>query len=169
MNMDLGSAIVGAIIITICMLPFIMIGRSRKKKEKQFIQALQNNANKHNCQINQQEVFGTFAIGMDEEHNTLFFSRSAKEKEEEQFVDLSNIKKCEVINTGRTFRNKNGNKNGTKTIIDKLELGFIPKAKDQPEIKWEFFNADISYQINGELHAMQKWATNINNLLSPKS
>ena len=38
MNMDLGSAIVGAIIITICILPFIMIGRSRKKKEKQFIQ-----------------------------------------------------------------------------------------------------------------------------------
>ncbi len=165
MNTDLGSTLIGALIIVICTIPFIIMGKSRNKKAKQLLNSLHNNASQHNCQITQHEVFGDFAIGMDKEHNALFFARRLKDSEEKQFVDLSKIKNCEIINSGRTIRTKNGNKNGTHTIIDRLELGFTPIVKNEPEIKWEFFNADINYQPNGELIAMRQWSKNINEQL----
>ncbi|MBD1263047.1 hypothetical protein HZY62_20820 [Maribacter polysiphoniae] len=159
MNLDLGSVIVGAIILIVCILPFILIGRSRKKREKHFLQSLSNIANQHNCQINQHEIFGTFAIGMDKVHNAVFFCRQFKDEMIEQYVDLTKIKNCKVINTGRTLKSKDGQ----KKVTDKLELGFSPSVKDKPEVKWEFFNADINFQPNGELLSMENWSKTINN------
>jgi len=164
MEMDLGSAIIGAVAIIICALPFVMMSRSRKKREKAFLQSLSKIATQNNCQINQHEIFGNFAIGIDETKNFVFFFRQVKDNEIEQLVDLSEIQSCKVINTSRNFKNKDGN----QKVIDKLELSFTPTAKNKPEIKMEFFNADVNIQLYGELQSIEKWSKLINDRLKHK-
>ncbi len=60
-------------------------------------------------------------------------------------------------------------KDGNQKMIDRLELCFISKAKDKPEIKLEFFNADVHPQLYGELQTVEKWSKLINGRLKPKN
>ena len=163
MEIDLGSAIVGAGTIVICAVPVIMMNRSIKKREKKFLQSLSEIATRNNCRINRHEIFGSFAIGIDESKNFVFFSRRTKDKEIDHTVNLGEIQKCQVINTSRTIKNKDVN----QKVIDRLELSFSPFAKNKPEFKLEFFNADDSARLHGELQSIEKWSKLINDRLNP--
>lgn len=164
MEMDLGTAIIGAISIILCALPFVMIRRSRKKREKVFLQSLSEIASKNNSQITQNEIFGSFAIGIDEIKNFVFSYRSVDDNVSEQIIDLGEIQSCKVINTSKTFTNNDA----SQKVIGRLELSFIPTAKNKPEIRLEFFNTDVNPQLNGELQSIEKWAKHINELLNHK-
>ena len=162
--MDLGSAIIGAIVIIICALPFVMMSRNSKKREKKNLQSLSEIATQNNCQIDQHEIFGSSAIGIDETKNFVFFYKLTKDKGIEQSVDLSEVQNCKVINTSRTLNNKGGN----RKVIDKLELSFLPIVQNRSEIKLEFFNSDDNLQLLGELQSIEKWSKLINDRLNHK-
>ena len=164
MEMDFGTAIVGAIAILLCALPFIMMNRTRSKRKKQFLNSLSKIASTKDSKIDHHEVFGTFAIGLDESKNMVFFSRSKNEQFEEQFIDLHEIESCQVINTNRTFRSSDG----VQKVIDRLELNLTPIVKTKPEIKLEFFNADVSLQLYDELLSIELWARRIGERLKNK-
>lgn len=162
--MDLGSAIFGAISIMLCVLPFVIMNRKKKKKEKRIFRFLSEIAVQKNCQIDQYEVFGQLAIGIDEKRKFAFFYKQTKNGAEEHSVDLGDVQRCKVIKTTRTVRNKEAN----HYIIDRLELSFVPSARNEPEIKWEFFNSDISIRVSGELQLIEKWSLLINGHLERK-
>lgn len=164
MEMDLGSVIIGAIAIIICALPFAMMSIGRKKSEKIFLKSLSEMATRNNCRLSQHDLLGIFAIGIDETKGFVFFYRQTKDSEIEQIVDLSEIQSCKVINKSRSFKNKAGN----QKVIERLELSFIPIVKTKPEIKMEFFNADVGVQLNGELQSIDKWSKLINDRLVPE-
>lgn len=161
MEITLGSTIIGTITMIICALPFVMVNNSKKKREKIFLQSLLEIAAQNNCQIYQHEILGNFAIGIDETKNFVFFYSQIKDKENKQYVDMSETQSCKVINTSRTFKNKDGN----QKVIERLALSFVPTAKNKPEIIIEFFNADVSLRLNGELQLIEKWSNLINDRL----
>ena len=161
MEMDLGSAIIGAVAIMICILPFIMMSNSRKKREKLFLQALSRIAAQNNCQIGYHEIFGNFAIGFDSSKNFVFFYKQTKDNKQEQSVDLEGIQNCKVINVSRTFKSKEE----SHQVIDRLELCFTPMLKNKSEIKLEFFNADLNLQLYDELKAIENWSKMIKDRL----
>ena len=138
-----------------------MYSRGRKKREKVFLNSLSKIALQNSCQINQHEVFGTSAIGIDETKGLVFFYRQVADKDTEQFAVLSEIQTCRVINTNRTYKNKDGN----QMIIDRLELSMIPIARNNPELRMEFFRADVNGQLTGELQSIEKWSKLINDRL----
>ncbi len=158
MEMELGSVLSGAFVIVVCALPFIMMSKNRKKKEKQLLQSLSAVADQNNCRIEQHELFGNFVIGIDESKNFVFFYRLVKDKETTQAIDLGKIEKCRVINTSRKVKHDGK----SQDVIDKLELGFLPIAKDHPEIKLEFYNSDVNSQLYGELQSIERWAKLVN-------
>jgi hypothetical protein len=159
--MDLNSAMAGAIMIAICILPFISMSRGRKKRDKQMLQSLTEIAKQHNCQISQHEFCGDFVIGIDEIKNSVFFHKHLRDKTIEQFIDLASIKNCKIININRAIKNHEG----THKVIDKLELVFIPASKNKSEITLEFFNSDVTTQLYGELPTIEKWSKLINDRL----
>ncbi|MBZ9651820.1 hypothetical protein [Psychroflexus montanilacus] len=165
MEINLGSIIIGAIIITICILPIVMLRRSRKKRESVLLQSLSEIATQNNCQINQYEILGSLAIGIDKTQNFVFFYRQIENNETKEFVNLDEIQSCNVINTGKSLNNKNEN----QKEIDRLELSFIPTSINKSEIKMEFFNSDINVQLYGELQLIEKWSIIINDRLKHKS
>jgi hypothetical protein len=158
MNMDLGSTLIGVFSIIIIALPFIIMMNNRKKKEKKALYQLTELAKQNNCQIGQYELFDRFSIGIDESKKIVFFNNQTNDKEIQQAIKLFEIKLCKVINSSRTFNGKGGN----QKVIDKLELCFTPKIANQPEIKLEFYNAEVSIQLNGQLQAIEKWSKLIN-------
>lgn len=165
MNIDTGSAIVGAIIITLCVLPFIIIQRTQMNKKKQILLSLFKIGEQHQCQITEYEALGDFAIGIDSSKDFVCFYKNGKDQVTEQFVNLNGIKNCKVITANKTFRNKAG----IQHEIEKLELGFSPIARNEPEIKMEFFNSDHNMQLRGELQSIEKWVTLINQRLKADS
>lgn len=159
--MDLGTAVVGAAIIMACVVPFVFLSRSKKKAEKQLLDALTATAATHHCTIVRQEVFGDFAIGLDEDKHSLFFYKKSKDEATSQYIDLAKIKTCKVANTNTSFNNKNG----AYRVIDKLELCLVPIAANKPEIALEFYDVHKNIQLNGELQSIEKWANLVNERL----
>ena len=156
--MELGTVIMTAIILAVIIVPFLMLNRNSNKTKNQVLQVLDSLAKKHNCQLSQQEFGRSFAIGMDETNHFVFFYKKVKEHEYEQFVDLSKIQFCKVENISRTAK-INGLEN---KYVDRLYLSFVPLHNDKPEVRFEFFNSDITMQLGGELWAINKWVQLIN-------
>ena len=63
--MDLGSVIIGAVLLAICAVPFLLMGQKRKKRDRQTLQLLFNRANQEKCTISQHEICGDFVIGIE--------------------------------------------------------------------------------------------------------
>lgn len=161
-KMNTGTLIIGAIMIAICVLPIVLIYRSRKNTEKKLIQSLNNLAEKQHCKVSNLETWSNSAIGIDETTNMLFFYRQIKEKEIARNIKLSEISKCMVHNTNRNI------KEGNYSITEKIELVLSPKTKGNPDIALEFYDAEISAQLSGEPQLAEKWARNISGRLVKK-
>lgn len=159
--MDLGTAITGSICVLICTLPFVLIGISRRKKEKESLTALNNLAKHNNSTITDSEICGNYVIGIDKTKRTLFFITKEDDSFREQLVELSNIKDCKVTNIRRST--KNGK------IIQRLYLQLSYTEQIKHEVILEFYNADINYQLSGEMESIEKWNNLIHNLLDNKS
>lgn len=162
--MELGSTIIGAIFIALCIVPVIFMSQRRNKRKKQMLQSILKSASHQNCNISRYEFCGDFGIGMDELKNFVFFYRQTKDKSTEKTVDLSMIQNCKLINAGRTLKSKNGN----QTVIDRLDLLFIPVIRQKPEILLELYNSDDSTELTGELQFGEKWSKLINDKLLNK-
>ena len=162
MKTDIGIDIIGAIFSIIAILPIVMLIVNKKKREKKVLQSLSKIAAQNNCQIDQSETLGNFAIGIDKSKNFAFFYK--QDQEITQSVNLNEIQNCKVIKTIRTFKNKDGN----QKEIEKLELSFIPIGKNNPEITFEFFNINVNSQLYGELQSIEKWSRLINERVNHK-
>ena len=159
--MDIGITITGAILIAICILPFVLIGRNSRKQEKLLFQSLSNIAAKHNCKITQHECCEEYIIGLDETSNFLFFFKRVKDKEISKQINLSEIQNCKIINTSRS--------NGNEKIIDKLELSFSSSTKKEANIILELYNSDDRIQLGDDFLLIERWAKKINELLNLKN
>ena len=159
--MELGIAAIGIASVALCAMPFVITNRSRKIKEKVVLTSLKEVAHQHNCEISEHEIFGHYAIGVDRTKNFVFFVLKTKEAIQQQYVDLSSIKTCEIANIGKSYARK-------EKIIDRLKLNFFPVDNNKPDTVFEFYNADINYQLSGEIQSIEKWNSLIKNMLKNK-
>ncbi len=159
--MDLGNITLAAIAIAICVVPFVLLGRSRKKKQKRTLQSLINLANQENCNISKHKICSDFIIGIDETKRVVFFFKKLEDKVVEQFINLAEIQNCKIKKTTRTVAYKNESQN----VIDKLELLFIPFDKNKKEISLEFYDTETNLQLSDELQLVEQWTNLINSYL----
>jgi len=162
--METGTLIMGAILIAICLMPFILLGLSRKKREKQLLHSLTNIAEKQNCQISYHENCRELIIGIDESNHYLFFFKHENEKGTDQYVHLTEIQNCKLVNKSRAINKKENN----VMVIDKLELSFRPIDKNKNEFSWEFYNSEVSSHLDDELQLLEKWVKIVNNQIQLK-
>lgn len=159
--MDLGTTIIGTVCVAICAMPFVLTNRSKRIKEKEFINSLKNLAKQHDSEITQYETCGNYAIGIDETKKTVSFILKTFEVFKIQFIDLSLIKNCK-IDTIYSSASKNNQ------VIDQLILNLSAVDKNTPDVLLEFYNSEISYQSYTELESIEKWNKLINDLLNSK-
>lgn len=156
--MDTGSTIVGAILLGMCLAPFVVIRYYNVRKTNKMKQALNRIAKEHSCKIGQHEFCGNIVIGFDENKKFVFFHNHKKEQPISQYVELANIQSCQVV---KKTRNANGNKYNVE-ITERLELFFITANKTKETIKFVVFEEEANNQIVSELLLAEKWAKDIN-------
>lgn len=160
--MDIGSAIIGVVIVALCSLPFFLMGQSRRKREKQMLHTIALLAKDNNCKISKHEHCGDFVIGIDEVRKVLFFNKKGKNKDQELVVNLNDVQTCKIINVSKTINSKSGN----YLVVEKLDLCLYSKSKSNHEIRFELFNINDGTQLGDEIPVMEKWNSLINKLLN---
>ena len=162
LEIDLGTIITGVLALLICILPFALDYKSRKKKENNLLQPLKKIAQKQNYQINEYEAGRNFIIGIDKAKKNVFFYKEEQDKITERFIDLATIQDCKVITSHKAMNNTKG----SYKVVIKLELSFVSINQGKTEQTWEFYNADVSSQLNGEIQLIEKWSKLINKQLN---
>ena len=153
--MDTATTITAIIIILICIIPFILINRHSRNKEKPFLEALSGLAQKNNYTVSQHDIWSNTAIGIDEAANIVFFTKKVKDIQMGQQLALAEIKKCRVMITNSIASNK---EDSNFKEVDTLCLAFTHKEKSNEEIVLEFYNADINRSgLTGELQLAERW------------
>ena len=157
--MESGTLIASLIIVVSCVLLVVIVNRKKKNKDKQFIQSLFDFAEQSNCTISEYDLWNNSLIGIDKDSHKLFFIRKEEENAIIKEIDLSEIQKCNVINSSRIVNNKESVQN----VIDKLELSFTCRDPKKTEMNLEFYNTNRdNLFLNGELSLIEKWSEIIN-------
>jgi hypothetical protein len=163
MDMDLGTSLVGLVIVLMVIIPIVLASCSIKNKEKRFLQSLFKLAEKHKCTIIDHDHWNNTAIGIDNAGSKLFFIRKRVTATVRHIVDLTGIKPYRIIHTSRIINMKTGN----QSVIDDLGLGFMPGDSNSNEIILEFFNSDYdSSASNGESKLLEKWSQVVKSALA---
>lgn len=152
--MDLGVALVGALVIVACLLPFIIMYKTKKYNEEQLLAELINTASEKGFSLSNYEVSGNLSLGIDETNNGFCFCKNGKDDKMQEFIYLNEVKKCSL--------NKIRNTNGSQSIIDKLALSFEFKNKVNPAVSVVFYDSDQQLQLSKELQLIEKWYDIIN-------
>lgn len=152
--MELNTLIAGLIALAICLLPFVLVSRNRKIKERQLIQALQTIASQNHGQVDEYDTWGNTAIGFDKKANAIIFYKHIKDEVISHYVSLAEVQECQVMNTHKVLQEKES----AYEVIYKLELVFTLEDLNQPPITLEFYNKDHdSSTPSGEIEIVEKW------------
>lgn len=161
--MDSGATIVGVIVLLICVIPFVLLSRNNRKRKQKVLDRLVRLADQKNCKISRYDIWNNSAVGIDDTARWAFFTRKVNEVSIEYRVNLGEVQKCRVINSGRTVSRTDGN----HRVIEKLELAFTYRDKNKGETALEFYNRDFdSPTLSGELQLTEKWGTVFSDTLS---
>ncbi|MEA1785173.1 hypothetical protein U1E44_03650 [Arenibacter sp. GZD96] len=162
--MDLETTFIAALLVAICIFPFLAIGTSIRKKKKLLFHTLNTFCTQHNNTITHYELCGEIAIALCKESNALVFIKRSKHKEINQIVDLDEIQKCYTLKPHKTVRSKSGN----YSVIIQLALSLHFEAQEKPELILEFYNLNDNLQLDGELQLMERWNEIINKALNTR-
>lgn len=159
--MDTGSIIIGVVITVICVSPIIIMNYFRVKKQNKKLNSLKEFGKQHGFQIDQHEFCSDFVIGIDKTKDIALYHKRHKEEFSNQFVDLSEIRICKVDKKARIV----GSGDESVSVIEQIDLCFIPTNKSTSETRFELFNEAINIQLGDELQFAEKWSRQINNML----
>lgn len=154
-----------AMIFVIVVILYLVLNTNTKNKEKKKLQSLTDLASAQNCNISKYEFDNKISLGMDEKNNFLFYVKATGENSETRIINLSDVKKCKVLNTSRTVKFNNSN----SMVVERIEIGFEPDNKNGEPVLLEFYNVEKDGSIlMGELQLAEKWSAIINEKLNKR-
>lgn len=152
--MELGTMVIGAIVIALCSLPFIVIARNRKKKEKVLLNGLDTVAKSNHSDLGICDFGMDFAIGLSSPKNYLFFYKERKNGEIiTECIPVNLIQSCMVHKVKRRVKTKQGG----EEILEKLELIISLHVRKPSTFNLLFFDSEEHYQLSGELELISRW------------
>ncbi|PKQ63788.1 hypothetical protein BZG02_07105 [Labilibaculum filiforme] len=161
--MELGTAIAGILMLSCFIIPVIILGYIKKRNNKQIANILSDIAKQYNCLIDEYEFSGKFIIGIDKNTKVVFFFQKEDPYHTIKQINLSDFKSAKALIARRANSTKD-----KSTHIDRLALAFQPLHKQQSTIELEFYNSEVSLDLNGELQTLEKWAGIISNQIDKK-
>lgn len=154
MDIEWGTVIIGILFLALFALPFVIDQRSRAARKKRVLRSLQELAEQQGCRIDQHELCGDLALGLDEGKNAIFYYRQEKEGHSSHSAHLAEMRSCKLVNATRN--NKHGG--GTAALTERVQLSLLPKDQSKAELRLELFDAGSGLQLNGELQVAERWS-----------
>lgn len=164
--MNFGIAIIGIVLIIIGGIPIFLVNNNSKKKEKQSLKILNDLATNYKCTITQFDILNKKIIGIDKVNFWVFFVKSIDDHHIQQAVNLADVKKCQLVNSGSTFKSSEG----SYKVTNKVELTFHLFEQAKIKTVFEWYNAETdNFMITGELQLAENWEKIINETLKDKT
>lgn len=158
----MGITIIGLVLITLTILPFVGMHMSRKKVENELLSGLRAMAESCNSELASWDLGVEFGVGISSSKRYVFFYKQRNGLITKHGISLYDIQKCTVNCVKRNL--KSG-----ETIIDKLELILIPYDPQKSPIIFDFFSSDEHFRPNGELPLVKKWEAIVKDALHHKT
>lgn len=159
------TTIIGLVAIALCIIPFRLMHKSKKKRQTELVDGLRAVADSYNCELAALDCGIEFSIGISSAKNYVYFYKKSKETITEQCVPLKAIRKCQVETKKRSVKATGD----AEAVIDRLELAFIPRDNSIAPSRFVFFDSDEHSQLNGEFPLIKKWENIVNNSLRENS
>jgi hypothetical protein len=156
--MDTTNIILGAIFIAICVVPFIIMQRSRGKNEKTMMNAVQYILKELGLTIGEYEYGSDFIISMDKDYKNIMFCKLNKGLTEVKHAKLTEIQSCKVHHSTKSINTESQN----ISVTDQVALILMPASKSLSEIRFELYHDVKNMQLNGEIQLARKWSAIIN-------
>lgn len=156
--MDLGTFIVGMVMLAACIVPFALMAQNRKKRKEQLLFSLKKIAEGKSSTVTHYEVCGDAIMGWDESKLQLFYYQKSSHKERRIAVDLTKMISCEAEHFLNTL-------DDGSSRIQKLQLVFTDRITKGVQEKVELYNADEQTNLQGEVQLLANWESKINTLL----
>lgn len=157
-KMDLGTFIVGMVMLAACVVPFALMAQNRKKRRDQLLFSLKKIAEGKSSSVTNYEVCGDAIIGWDESNLQLFYYQKGSHKERRIAVDLTKMIACKAEHLLNQL-------DDGSSRIQKLQLIFTDKIQKGVHEKLELYNADEQTDLQGEVQLLANWESKINSLL----
>ncbi len=152
--MDFGTSIIGIIFLLFCIIIFVILSRSNKKKEKELLQVLKKLTDQASCTISRYDVWNHSVIGIDDSSKIIFVISNTNNHSVSLQLNLAEMKKCRVVNASKTGSDDGGN----YKVLEKLDLVFTYLDKNRPEILVDFYDRnDSTSSLSDELQLVEKW------------
>lgn len=161
--MDAVSIFTALIVMGVFMLIFILPTIGTKRNQKKMHAKLNGLAREHNATITYSTILGDVIIGLDEQHEIVFYFKLVKEIENSNVIFLKEMKNCKMLNQTKSLKSKNENYNQ----FEKLGLRFVPKDKTKPDTVWEFYNIEETSHLNFDLKLLEQLGMKLNARLLP--
>lgn len=137
----------------------------RQKKNKRLRKKLENIAGGHASLLMDSETWGNGNIlGLSSTQNKIVFIRKTSAGCTEGFIELDQVSKCQINNSGSSVKTTSG----IKVVNDKIELQFLSadrKITDSLELYTSDYDTSAGIK---ELELAEKWNHRINEFLSGK-
>lgn len=151
--MDSKMIIIDALLILLCIVPFIVLGMKKRNKKQLLFSKINTLAANGQHRITQHDKWDNTAIGIDQQASILFFYRKKGEHEKTEIIKLSDIQSCKIVETSRSV----GSKGNSVKVIETLDLELKSKLKDKKMYMLEFYNNEESSILGDELEKIEKW------------
>lgn len=150
--MEFGSALMGLIVVGLIAVPVYLLLKNASNREKQFVRALFQLADRTNSHIDEYDAGRDFVIGLDRISSKVFFYKNVEGVQTEEVVQLKDIARIEC----KTISRGTAPDNGGRKPVDRILLIFHPIEKEAAT-SWEIYNASENLQLSGELQLAEKW------------
>lgn len=153
------TAFIGSLFILICLIVFVRLSISNRKKEQRLITQLKQLASEANTSIGQYDCWDVLAIGMDTTASRIWMVKNTTDLPVICQVNLAEVLRCDIIKANRIVENPADE----YREIGRIELAFVLKDKSKPMIKMEFYNFETGgSSLSGELQLAEKWCSIVN-------
>ncbi|MEO9893977.1 hypothetical protein [Aurantibacter sp.] len=157
--MDTNLILVSAFIIALIFVPIfllIRVGNTNKRKLRQRCNTI---AVKNGLKISEKEFWGNAIIAIDLKNQKLLFLRYENESFEENIIDLTNYKECNINAVYSRAKTKYKKAN----ILEKVDLQVDYNGNNTAIKTLNFYDNNRLYGENLELLRAEKWKKIIKN------
>jgi hypothetical protein len=162
--MDSKMIIIDALLVLLCIAPFVLYGMNKRKKKQQLLSKIITMATNEQHRITLHDKWDNTAIGIDQQSATLFFYHKKGEQETTEIIKLSDIQSCRIVETSRNV----GGKGNSIKVVERLELELKSNLKDKTIYLLEFYNNEESSILGDELQLIEKWRDLVKQQINPK-
>jgi hypothetical protein len=159
--METGSGLIGAIILLICLFPFVYTYLRRLKSDKTIKNKLQSLAKENADQIVEYELGYNFGLALNPDSKRLYYFQLLNGHEKSVALNLNDFKGCKLNNGAVNKSNLSQNHTYAPLVVS---LEFLPKRDMLTNAMVILYDEKSGNAHNGELGLAQRWQDKLNAL-----